>query len=190
MRAWIFFFTLLAVALFFETAFSQSGSSEDLLVPNLDQADAEKLVMVHSDEEAKAFFSTHLREAFGLKSMMPDISRLPNKSKTSQASTPSLEWTEIGGRLTGELAAKQLAFRLALAANSVDPANLRMLLDQTHEQRAWLFAGNAHPELNRAVRLAVVSLRLCRDRFRNGDCITDRAVRPVSRPYLSSVHWL
>jgi hypothetical protein len=156
MRAWIFFFTLLAMALFFETAFSQSGSSEDLLVPNLDQADAEKLVMVHSDEEAKAFFSTHLREAFGLKSMMPDISRLPNKSKTSQASTPSLEWTEIGGRLTGELAAKQLAFRLALAANSDDPANLRMLLDQTHEQRAWLFAGNAHPELNRAVRLAVV----------------------------------
>jgi hypothetical protein len=53
MRAWIFFFTLLAMALFFETAFSQSGSSEDLLVPNLDQADAEKLVMVHSDEEAR-----------------------------------------------------------------------------------------------------------------------------------------
>ena len=156
MRAWIFFCTMLVVSLFFETAFSQSGSPEDLLVPNLDQADAERLVLVHSDEEAKAFFSAHLREAFGLKSMMPDTSRISNKSKTSQASTPSLEWTEIGGRLTGELAAKQLASRLALAANGDEPANLRTLLDRTHEQRAWLFAGNAHPELNRAVRLAIV----------------------------------
>ncbi|MDQ6734496.1 MAG: hypothetical protein M3Z35_10380, partial [Nitrospirota bacterium] len=156
MRAWIFFLTVLVVSLVFETAFSQSGSSEDLLVPSLTQADAERLVMVHSDEEAKAFFSTHLRDAFGLKSFMPDTSRLPNKSKTSQTPAPSLEWTEIGGRLTSELATKQLASRLAHAANGDDPANLRTLLDQTHEQRAWLFVGNAHPELNRAVRLAVV----------------------------------
>jgi hypothetical protein len=104
MRAWIFFFTMLVVSLFFVTAFSQSGSSEDLLVPNLSQADAERLVLIHSDEEAKAFFSTHLREAFGLKSIMPDTSRLSNKSKTSQASAPSLEWTDIGGRLTSEFA--------------------------------------------------------------------------------------
>jgi hypothetical protein len=122
----------------------------------LSQADAERLVLIHSDEEAKAFFSTHLREAFGLKSIMPDTSRLSNKSKTSQASAPSLEWTDIGGRLTSELAAKQLASRLAHTANDDGPANLRTLLEQTHEQRTWLFAGNAHPELNRAVRLAVV----------------------------------
>jgi hypothetical protein len=156
MPVWIFFFTLLVASFFSETAFSQSGSSEDLLVPSLDQADAERLVLVHSDEEAKAFFSTHLREAFGLKSMMPDTSRLPNKSKTPQIPAPSFEWTEIGGRLTSELAARQLAARLARAANGDGPANLRTLLDQTYEQRAWLFAGNAHPELNRAVRLAVV----------------------------------
>lgn len=156
MRASIVFLTVLVVSLVFQTAFSQSASSEDLFVPSLKQADAEKLVLVHSDEEAKAFFSTHLQVAFGLKSIMPDASRLPNKSKTSQTPAPSLEWTEIGGRLTGELAAKLLASRLAHAANGDDPANLRTLLDQTHEQRAWLFAGNAHPELNRAVRLADV----------------------------------
>src|SRR6476660_7345397 len=118
MRAWTFFFTLLVASLFLVTAFSQSGSSEDLLVPSLDQADAERLVLIHSDEEAKAFFSTHLREAFGLKSMMPDTSRLPNKSKTSQIPAPSFEWTEIGGRLTNELAARLFAARLTRAANS------------------------------------------------------------------------
>ncbi|HET7057327.1 MAG TPA: hypothetical protein VFI05_01270 [Nitrospiraceae bacterium] len=159
MRARIFFLIVLIVSLFFETAFSQSSPSEDFLVPSLKQADADRLASVHSDEEAKAFFSTHLREAFGLKSILPDMAvRLPNKSKTAQFSSPppSLEWTEIGGRLTGELAAKQLAVRLAHAANGDNPANLRTLLDETREQRPWLFAGNARPELNRAVMLATV----------------------------------
>jgi hypothetical protein len=176
MRAWILFFTLLVASFFFETAFSQSGSSEDLLVPSLDQVDAERLVLIHSDEEAKAFFSTHLREAFGLKSMMPDASRLPNKSKTSQIPAPSFEWTEIGGRLTNELAARQFAARLTRAANSDGPANLRTLLDQTHEQRAWLFADNAHPELNRAVRLAVILSNFA-------DTVSEVATASLIEPY-------
>jgi len=156
MLAWIFFLTVLLAPLSLETAFSQSGSSEEL-VPNLQQAEADRLATVHSDEEAKVFFSTHLREAFGLKSIVPDMSmRLPNKSKAVQSLSAPLEWTEIGGRLTSELAAKQLASRLVHASNGGDPAHLRALLDHTREQRQWLVAGNARPNLDRAVKLAVV----------------------------------
>jgi len=157
MLAWIFSLTVLLAPLSLESAFSQSGPSEEFLVPNLQQAEADRLATVHSDEEAKAFFSTHLREAFGLKSIVPDMSmRLPNKSKAVQSSSAPLEWTEIGGRLTGELAAKQLASRLIQASNGDDPAPLRALLDHTREQRQWLVAGNARPNLDRAVKLAVV----------------------------------
>ncbi|HKN87710.1 MAG TPA: hypothetical protein VJV04_12685 [Nitrospiraceae bacterium] len=156
MPSWIFFLTVLLAPLSLEPAFSQSGSSEELLVPNLQQAEADQLATIHSDEEAKAFFSTHLREALGLKNILPDMRRLPSKSMAVQSPSPSLEWMEIGGRLTGELAAKQLASRLLHASNGEDPARLRTLLDDTPEQRRWLFAGNARPELHRAVKLALV----------------------------------
>lgn len=158
MPSWIFFLAVLLTPLSFETAFSQSVSSEEFRPPNLQQADADRLATVHSDEEAKAFFSIRLREAFGLKGILADmVARSPNKSKTDQfpSLSSSHEWTEIGGRLTGELAAKQLAVRLAHTAND-NPASLRTLLDETRDQRPWLFADNAHPELDRAVKLAVV----------------------------------
>jgi len=156
MPSWILFLTVLLAPLSVEPAFSQSGSSEDLLVPSLQQAEADQLATVHSDEEAKAFFSTRLGQALGLKHIVPDMRRLPNKSKAVQSPSPSLEWMEIGGRLTRELAAKQLASRLVHASNGDDPARLRALLDHTREQRPWLFAGNDRPELSGAVKLAVV----------------------------------
>jgi hypothetical protein len=156
MPSWILFLTVLLAPLSVESAFSQSGSSEDLLVPSLQQAELDQLATVHSDEEAKAFFSTHLREALGLTNIVPDMRRVPSKSKAVQSPSPPLEWMEIGGRLTRELAAKQFASRLIHASDGDDPERLRMLLDRTHEQRPWLFAGNARPELSRAVNLAVV----------------------------------
>lgn len=157
MRSWIFSLTVLVVPLFFETAFAQSAPIEEILLPSLKQTDAEGLATVHSDEEAKTFFSTRLRETFGLKNIMPELSvGPPSKSKTSQTQSPSPDWMETGGRLTGELAARQLAARLQQAANSDDPASLPAVLEHTREQQQWLFAGNAHPVLNQAVRLAAV----------------------------------
>lgn len=156
MPVWIFFLTVLLSPVSLEPAFSESGSSEELLVPNLPQTQSDQLATVRSDEEAKEFFATHLQEALGLKSSLPDMGRVPTKSKGVQSPSPSHEWLTIGSRLTAELAAKQLASGLIQASNGNDPAPLRALLNRSREQRQWLVAGNARPNLNRAVNLAVV----------------------------------
>ncbi len=99
MRSWIFSLTVLVVLLFFETAFAQSAPIEEILLPSLKQTDAEGLATVHADEEAKTFFSTRLRETFGLKNIMPELSvGPPSKSKTSQTQSPHLTgWRLVAG---------------------------------------------------------------------------------------------
>ena len=157
MRSRIFVLAVLAVPLFFQSAFPQPGLTEELLVPSLKQPDVEGLAAVHSDEEAKRFFSARLRDAFGLNTIIPDMSAgPPGKSKTSQTPLASPDWMEIGGRLTAELAARHLAMRLKQAASDNDPARLPTVLEQTREQHPWLLEGNARPELTRAVTLATV----------------------------------
>ncbi|MEP6888395.1 MAG: hypothetical protein ABI945_08745 [Nitrospirales bacterium] len=157
MRSWIFVLAVLAVPLFFQPAFPQPGPPEELFVPSLKQADMDGLATVHSDEEAKSFFSARLRDAFGLKTIIPDMSPgSPGTSKMSQTPLPSPDWMEIGGRLTAELAARQLAMRLKQAASDNDPTSLPTVLEQTRGQHPWLLEGNARPELTRAVTLAAV----------------------------------
>ena len=157
MRSWIFVLAVLAVPLFFQSAFPQPGPPAELLVPSLKQPDAEGLATVHSDQEAKNFFSTRLRGAFGLNAFIPDIKPgPPGKSNASQTPLPSSEWMEIGGRLTAELAARQLAMSLKEAASGNDTSRLPTVLERTRGQHPWLLEGNARPELSRAVKLAAV----------------------------------
>lgn len=152
MRVSIFLLIVLLVSLVSEKAFAQSGIPEAPSLPVLSQVDADGLAAVHSGEDAKTLFSTRLRDALGLTT----IAGGTNKTKMSQLPSASLEWTEIGGRLTGELAARQLATNLKQAANGDGPTSIRSVLEQTREQRQWLSAGNTRPELNRAVTLATV----------------------------------
>jgi hypothetical protein len=157
MCSWIIVLAVLAVPLFFQSAFPQSGPPEERLVPSLKQPDVDGLTTVHSDEQAKSFFSARLRDAFGLKTIIPDTkSGPPGKSKMSQTPLPSPDWMETGGRLTSELAARQLAMRLKQAASDNDRARLPAVLEQSREQHRWLLEGNARPELTRAVTLAAV----------------------------------
>jgi hypothetical protein len=157
MRFWVFVLAILAVPLLCQPAFPQPAPAEERLVPSLPQPDVEGLATVHSDEEAKSFFSARLRHALSLNPISPDMSSgPPGKSKTSQTPLPSPEWMERGGRLTTELAARQLATRLKQAASDKDPARLPTVLEQTRGQHRWLLEGNAHPELSRAVTLAAV----------------------------------
>lgn len=157
MRSWVFVVAIFAVPLFFQATFPRPGSSEEPLIPTLKQPDVDQLATVQSDEEAKDFFSARLRDAFGLKTVMPDMRPgSPGKSKTSQTLLPSPDWMEIGGRLTAELAARQLAMRLKQAASHNDPARLPTVLKQTRGQHPWLLEGNARPQLARAVALAAV----------------------------------
>jgi hypothetical protein len=156
MHSWIFVLAVLTVPFFFQSAFPQPGPPEELLVPSLKQTDVDGLATVHSDEEARSFFSDRLREAFGLP-IIPDMSAgAAGKSKTSQRPLPSPEWMEVGGRLTAELAARQLAMSLKAAASGNDPARLSAVLEQTRGQHPWLLEGNARPALTRAVKLAAV----------------------------------
>ena len=157
MRSWILILAVLAVPLFFQWTFPRSGYADELLVPSLKQPDADALARVHSDEEAKNFFSARLRDTFGLHTVIPDLSSAPpGKSRTSQTPLPSPDWTELGVRLTAELAARQLATRLKQAASDNDPASLPTILEQTRGQHPWLLEGNARPELTRTVTLAAV----------------------------------
>jgi hypothetical protein len=157
MRSWIFVLAVLAVPFFFQSAFPQSGPPEELLVPSLKQTDVDGLATVLSDQEAKSFFSARLRDAFGLNTIIPDMSSgHPGKSRASQTPLPSPDWIEIGGRLTADLAARQVAMRLKQAASNNDPASLPTVLEQTRGQHPWLLEGNVRAELARAVKLAAV----------------------------------
>ena len=156
MRMWTFVLALLAVPLFLETGFSQHGVTEEP-VPGLKQSDEDGIARISSDEEARNFFSTRLVDAFGLTSIMPDLNAgSPGRSKTSQTPRPASDWVELGGRLTSELAARQLAMRLQEAADGSDLNRLPIILDQARGQQPWLLRGTARPELNRAVTLATV----------------------------------
>lgn len=157
MHVWIFVLALLAVPLFFERAFPQTGPTEALLLPSLKQSDADAIATVHSDEEAKSLFSARLADAFGLKPVLPDMSAAsPAKSKTTQTPLPAPDWIELGGKLTGELSARRLAIRLKEAASDNDLTRLPTVLEQSRGQHPWLLGGHARPDLTRAVRLATV----------------------------------
>jgi hypothetical protein len=159
MRAWMVFFAVIGVLFFFVPGFAQSDPSEQVLVPTLKQVDADALAGIRTDEEAKTFFLTRLRGALGLPNIQPDVGTgISTKAKTSQAqsATTFAEWTEIGGRLTNELAARQVAARLSQAGNDDVLPSLRAAVDRTHEQHQWLVAGHTRPELARAVQLAAV----------------------------------
>lgn len=157
MRIWIVVLAILAIPLSFQSAFPHPGPTEESLVPRLTQAEEDRLTTVQTAEEAKTFFSTHLQDATGLHTIIPDMrSTPPGKSKMSQTRLSLPDWMEVGGQLTAELAARQLATRLKRTASDNDPASLRMVLEQSQGQHPWLLEGNARPELTRALKLAAV----------------------------------
>lgn len=161
MRAWLVLCGMLLTPFYLESGFAEPGSSEQAVMPGLHQRDAEALAAIHSDEQAKGFFLHRLREALSLPNLQPDTGvGSPTKARTSQAQSGSFgesEWMEVGEKLTGELAAGQLATRLLYAANDdASRSSLPAVLKTAGEQYQWLRNSRMRPDLDRAIQLAAV----------------------------------